>query len=273
MRVEEVAHGRHGLIAQRRVEVADEHRKISTGDLAVELRHREAVVAAGAPARNTEVVELVEWIGIEPEGVGLPAVGAVEQIDPRAPLPVIRIHVDEPFADEIKLVHHRLQVAVLEADRAVEVAPQRVAADAAIDPAVDRSPAIFLPTREKQPLRRLHRLLRVAGPKLVDVLGRRDVGAHGGRERPERQRGDRAEHPLAVLRHGWVVLDRRPSWPALRLLLSAESDRQAVPDGITSRACPACPGEPLFARAGIAIQFRCSPGRPTAAGDQSAVSE
>jgi len=50
--------------------VADEHREITTGDLAVELRHREAVVAARAPAGNAEVVELVVGIGIEPAGVG-----------------------------------------------------------------------------------------------------------------------------------------------------------------------------------------------------------
>jgi len=135
--VEEVAHRRYDLVAERGVEVAEKHRQVAPADLPVELRHREAVVAARVPARDAKVVELVEQVGIETAGVGLPGIGAVEQVDPRSPVPGIGINVETPLADEIELVHHRLEVAVLQADGAVEVAALRVAADPAVHPAVD----------------------------------------------------------------------------------------------------------------------------------------
>lgn len=160
VRVEEVTDGRHDLVADDRVEVSELHRVVAVADLAVQLRHGQAVVLARVPAAESGRRLVVE-VAVEAACGREDRVSAIEQIDPTTPVGPPVLEIEHLLIDEIELVDLGHPVAVVERDRAVERRAPVVAADAGVDPAVGGDTAL------------LEKLgLKVAGRALLDLLGR-----------------------------------------------------------------------------------------------------
>ena len=183
VRVEEVTDRRHDFVADDRVEVAKLHRVVAVADLAVQLRHGQAVVLARVPAAESGR-RLVEEVRVEAAGGGEDRVATVEEIDTTAPVGPAVLEIENLLVDEIELIDLAHPVAVVERDRAVERRAPVVAADAGVNPAVGGDAALLeklrLEVAGRALLDLLSRLLRRQAAQLVGVF-LRHVGRDGGK--------------------------------------------------------------------------------------------
>ena len=147
--VEEVADGRHLLEAKDAIEVAETEVHAFVGQVAVELRYRQAVVLGEIPGGDVFDAQGLEVVGVPPQGRRVKRVGAEEQVGPNTPVKPLAA-VGFPFGDHSELIELPLPGPVGHRHGAVEGGAPVVGTDAILDPAVGEDVAVFQ-TRQVDP--------------------------------------------------------------------------------------------------------------------------